>query len=140
MNSTEDRLQPTRRGFVALLAQAMAAVTLWPRLRWSRRPRAESPLEQALLETLDALPMRTSSARLGVAYLRHHPDEADPAGLLATLARRIDPNSEDDVQEDVGPRLLETFREDFEHGRTAIVDGWLLSVTEARALALISQV
>lgn len=36
------------------------------------------------------------------------------------------------------PPIAEMIRDDFEHGRTVLVDGWLLSVTEARQCALYS--
>jgi hypothetical protein len=36
------------------------------------------------------------------------------------------------------PTLSELVREDFAHGRTVVVDGWILSVTEARQCALYS--
>ena len=36
------------------------------------------------------------------------------------------------------PPIAEMVRDDFEHGRTVLVDGWLLSVTEARQCALYS--
>jgi hypothetical protein len=37
-----------------------------------------------------------------------------------------------------GPSLDGLIRDDFSHGRTAVIDGWVLSVTEARQCALFS--
>ena len=37
-----------------------------------------------------------------------------------------------------GPSLAEMVRDDFARGRTVVVDGWILSVTEARQCALFS--
>jgi hypothetical protein len=36
------------------------------------------------------------------------------------------------------PTLSDLIRDDFTHGRTVVVDGWILSVTEARQCALYS--
>lgn len=63
---------------------------------------------------------------VGAAYLRQVPDEASVRDLVGNL-----PNSSSAVLEEV-------IRKDFNTGNHVIVDGWILSVTEARQCALAS--
>ena len=80
-----------------------------------------------------------SAKRIGLAYLRIHPEEASEADLLAAMAGR--------------PALLRAFgaapdtaavfrimddvvRADFAAGEIVKCDGWILAKSEARACAL----
>lgn len=72
--------------------------------------------------------------RLGNAYLRSHPDEADKKFLLAHLpgidtATAVRPQL---------PALASAFTRDFEAGRVVSVQGWQLSRTEGRAAAAVA--
>ena len=128
-------MSPTRR-FVLALPMALAA---------GRAGAAVPPATSAgaaVADRLRALVPAPDSARLiGRAYLAGYPDES---GDDATLARLIladlgggDPRAPLPVDT---RRLRETIaarvREDFRHGRTARVEGWILSRTEARLCAL----
>jgi hypothetical protein len=63
--------------------------------------------------------------RLGMAYREVHPGEDDPAILQKLVASA-----------DVGFDLDDTIRQEFSSGNTVLVDGWVLSRTEARRYAL----
>lgn len=74
---------------------------------------------------------RASAQRLGRAYLRCCPEEAEPGVLRRRLGLdRAAPAQDWSV----------AMAADFKAGRTVLVDGWVLSRTEARlcALALLS--
>jgi hypothetical protein len=75
-----------------------------------------------------------SSVRcLGQAYLRQHPEEASRALLLRELRRDLDSmDAADDLT--IGIRLR--ISDDFAAGRTIMLDGWVLSITECRLCAL----
>ena len=119
----------TRRTLLAA-AGALAALPCWS-------ARAATPELRALLAVLAH---RGSAEAVGRAYLTGHPLEADPQALLAGL--RGDPL--------IGPALAATsrtgppldgavaqsVRRDFLARRTVKVEGWVLSLTEARLCAL----
>lgn len=120
-----------RRSFVGLAgASALALVTL------SCAPGAEynerSLARPELLEALGAGGVRAIGAR----YRATHPTESDAGALRdAILASR--PWHARLVGE-AQSSIADLVRVDFEQGRTVVVDGWLLSVTEARQCALFS--
>ena len=68
---------------------------------------------------------------VGGAYLRKRPDEADTAVLMAALA------ADDGDPVAAAGRLVAS---DFALGRTVELDGWVLSVSEARAAAVVALV
>ena len=70
--------------------------------------------------------------RLGERYRQLVPAE-DNAGVLV---RAILTPSQGIVPPSVAAALAEQVTQDFTHGRTVIVDGWILAVTEARHCAL----
>jgi len=72
--------------------------------------------------------------RLGKAYLRAHPREADTKFLLARLPG-IDPTQRVRPQM---PTLVPSITQDFETGRVITVQGWQLSRTEARVAAAVA--
>lgn len=68
---------------------------------------------------------------IGQMWLRHTPAERSVDELVAAIAGRLSGL--------VWPRdrtLEAVIAEDFEQGRTVLVDGWMLAVTEARQCAL----
>lgn len=70
--------------------------------------------------------------RLGREYLAAHQDEADAAVLAGLLAAGL-PDLEDPAARS---DLLAQVRDDYAAGRTAILSGWVLSVSEGRLCAL----
>ena len=78
-------------------------------------------------------PISFSVRRLGEAYLRERPDEADRTLLLKELG----PGLENIAGiSDLTKRFRARIGEDFAAGRTIILDGWMLSETECRLCAL----
>lgn len=77
--------------------------------------------------------------RIGEAYLTAHPEQAGREELLEALGGGqpggVDPEAE---PEEILAGLEAAIREDFAEARTVVLDGWHLSVTEARAAALVA--
>jgi len=130
---------PTRRSVLALLASC-AAVLAWPASARRRPPivRQDGPADVA--DRLAGLfRNRTSAMTVGRAYLRRHPDERTISALLGGLAagadglaRTIAAGDPDRCRALVGARL----RDDFACRRTVVLDGWIVSRTEARLCAV----
>jgi len=73
-----------------------------------------------------------ATRRLGQDYLDATRDPADPAAILARVLEAAEPD------ERVGEYLLRIIAEDYEAQRTHDLDGWLVSRTEARLLAVLA--
>lgn len=87
-----------------------------------------------LLDALGADRVRAIGAR----YRATHADESDADALRdAILASRP---LGDRLFGSRSLSLVKLVHDDFEHGRTVVVDGWILSATEARQCALFSLV
>lgn len=99
------------------------------------------PLNVRSSGSLEAVFDRPDSARrIGEAYLRLHPQEADAASLRSSLAAQKDGAA--GPLEAMGAGELASWmrnrrRGDFRDRRTVAVDGWILSITEARLCALL---
>jgi len=76
--------------------------------------------------------MLESVRRVGEAYLAQCPAEAVRSGLLAALEQALAGSGRAQTAE----RLKALIRADFSAGRTIMLDGWVLSVTECRLCAL----
>lgn len=84
-------------------------------------------------EELAALMLRDDAVlRLGREYLAAHPGESDPAALAGLLAAGL-PALEDAAGRQA---LLARIRDDYAAGRTVILSGWVLSLSEGRLCAL----
>jgi hypothetical protein len=98
---------------------------------------AEAARETAL--RLRAMMRPRSSARaVGLAYLARYPEEADAALLTRRLLAGLGQEPETARLDDraLRRRVAARVSADFAEGRTASLDGWLLSRTEARLCAL----
>ena len=75
--------------------------------------------------------------RLGLRYRQSVPGESEATRLEAAIRASRPWTARIGVRH---PPIAEQVRDDFDAGRTVIVDGWLLSVTEARQCALYSAI
>ena len=73
--------------------------------------------------------------RLGRRYRESVPGESDARRLAAAIRASQPWTARIGLRH---PWIDDQIREDFDAGRTVVVDGWLLSVTEARQCALYS--
>jgi hypothetical protein len=86
---------------------------------------------------------RDAAVRLGMAYLRAYPAEGDRRALLVAIDRVISANLEsgDLASADapqVGAALERAVRAEYAAGKVVMVEGWVLSVTEARLYAAVA--
>ncbi|KAA0233709.1 MAG: hypothetical protein JJLCMIEE_03376 [Acidimicrobiales bacterium] len=84
--------------------------------------------------TQPSLDTSTGIARVGAAYLEAHPGEADPAAL----AEQLGIPATDSAAMEFLATSSETIQTDFDTGEVVNLDGWRLSVSEARASALVA--
>jgi hypothetical protein len=134
MNSPSD---PARRACLARLAQLglglVAAAASGP-LAGCGGPAPPDP--ETLLRALgEGLADPQAAARLGAALRRARPELANREDTLRQLfapARWRHLRAAD-----APARLREQVREDFAHGRTLSLQGWLLAASEARLYALL---
>lgn len=109
----------------AVIGGAVAAVSgaltyLWPSVL---RGRAD-PLDAAVAHLLRR---RNSARTIGLAYLAVAPGEASIEALRVRLESFADAEA-----------IAEQVRADFASGHVVIIDGWTMSLTEARACALVA--
>lgn len=126
-----------RRQFFTAFALSGA---LWS--AWQSRARVWLPIGRgpgAADRLASVLGRPASAAAVGRAYLAGHPGEADRDWLAAQLSadlrlRDCDPARSEAARLRAG--LSRQLRADFAQSRVVRVDGWVLSVTEARLCAL----
>jgi hypothetical protein len=75
---------------------------------------------------------------VGNAYLSVRPNEESRSLLERTLLWPKNDTSRYQDQRQLFTTLMTRVRTDFEFGRVVIVDGWMLSETEARLCALVA--
>lgn len=125
-----------------LLRRMLAAVGMGLLYPWERR-RGSNRYHDA-----DALPLRLTglfvhkeSARMmGLAYLRLRPGEAEIGRLAETICSDAVQRSQLAAADDARLRQWVRSRQmkDFEEGRRVKVNGWIVSLTEARLCALVA--
>ena len=93
-----------------------------------------------LSAVLGALMYHPDTARaLGQLYRRQHPEEDNPALLTRLALSGLAPlgaGTQHPAAAELASRLEARVRDDFAHGLTVQLDGWILSRTEARLCAL----
>lgn len=72
---------------------------------------------------------------IGQKYRALNPAEADLSAIRAALLRSRPLLARLGLTR---PSFAELARDDFKHGRTVVIDGWILPITEARQCALLS--
>jgi hypothetical protein len=96
--------------------------------------------ENLLHSKLTGLFMHQESAQaIGRAYLQSHPQAADARTLESQIAQSLASDRKQLIAADsrsLSELLAERIRQDFEAEQIVKVQGWILSVTEARLCAL----
>ena len=118
-------------------ATVVGGLGLWPAvacIRWDGHP-----ARRWAAQLSGVLRHQAAAGQIGRAYLRAHPSEADPERLVAGITGDWEqgPAELDRLGRDaLRVRLREQIRTDFAHGRTVLVDGWVLAASEARLFGL----
>lgn len=111
---------------------------------WSTSGRAFAYQIQHTLDSetgsmLNGMFGNTESARaVGNAYLRANPNEADQQLLEGALFDSSSSDGRHAYQPGFRAAILSKVRGDYAFGRVVTVDGWILSLTEARLCALVT--
>jgi hypothetical protein len=117
-----------RRDFILLATTGIAAVAVpyyyLSDVEYDRSLAEPQPL--ALIWDTETI------TKIGDNYRLQVPDEKSERTLVKLLSEDISPDGE------VSKLLEQKIKKDFETGNTVMVDGWILSVTEARQCALFS--
>lgn len=124
---------PTRRALLRL-ASGLGLLAALP-----ATPLAATPDGPGLAQRLAGIfRHRDSAARIGARYLAQHPGEADIGRLVSRILPDPDQRRQAERSDppDVHGLLRQRIAADFATARTACVEGWILSETEARLMAL----
>ncbi len=125
----------TRRYFLQLLVLLAGYGVTTKVFAGAASPGSEH-VEQLSKKLLDILGEKNSAYIVGRKYIEKAPNEADPKQLVAMIC-----SGSDDFRCDgemLKKHVIMQSRSDFSNGRTVSVDGWVLSLTEARLYALAS--
>ena len=123
-----------RKEFLQRSAFAAAAITL-PLLHSCKS--AVSDDEMVDPQFLSRLFDEQTIRKTGAAYLQKMPGEKDHNKLVGLLAGNSSIAGSSDENE-IHQYLEEKIKRDFDEGKTVMLNGWVLSVTEARQCALYS--
>jgi hypothetical protein len=125
-----------RRDFIQLSAFTAAAISL-PLLHSCGPQLSETAISKPAF--LSRLFDETTIRNTGTGYIQKTPAENDEDTLTKLLSGDSNIRKSSD-EAAIHQYLDEKVRRDFETGNTVLVNGWILSVTEARQCALYSLV
>lgn len=123
-----------RRSFLCSLGALLIPFSVFTGLK-IRRARKEERKESLSRAALDLFSDRNGMRRVGQRYLALHPQEADPERLrrrVEELLRGHSLQSREELRESVATVI----EHEFSVGHIVLVDGWVLSLLEARLCAL----
>jgi hypothetical protein len=101
--------------------------------------RSQDPGRRGLQGWLQALAAEVpAAAALGRQYLRQRPGEASAAWLVRQLFDEEPYGRAEAVRRVVAQRIGQRREADFRDGNLVVLQGWLVTQTEARLLALLS--
>jgi hypothetical protein len=125
-----------RKDFIQLSAFATAAISL-PLLHSCNASGSGQAMAQ--LNFLSRLFDEQTIKKTGASYLQKIPAEKNLNKLVQLLADNSSIAASSD-EKAIHQYLEEKIKKDFDEGKTVMVNGWVLSVTEARQCALFSLV
>jgi hypothetical protein len=123
-----------RRDFLTSLVW-LGALGAHPSRSWAT-PAARRTSDPVASRLVALLRHPESAVVIGTAYLRLAADERRPDRLARAIESRCGGRVLDGDRDARRRCLSEGVRRDFAEGRVVRIDGWLLSVTEARLCAL----
>ncbi|HBY96447.1 MAG TPA: hypothetical protein DEP84_21305 [Chloroflexi bacterium] len=129
-----------RRELLTIALWLGLATRLRPSVQWSA-PAARPQLDSLSASVAGLLKYKESARIVGRTYLQNVPQEADAQTLVNLLSLGpVHNNSESrNATTNTLRELLQLrMRQDFEEGQIVKLQGWILSVTEARLCALVA--
>jgi len=128
----------TRRSVLLALVQAGGLALAFGR-RMALAPGLSPPADPILARLRSLLSEPLGARHIGQINLRQAPAEGEPMPLASLILSSMELTGEDALRLE-RPALARRFsagvRADFAAGRTVVLDGWILSRTEARVCAL----
>ena len=127
-----------RRNFIALTALTAATVS-FPFINCSNS-NAELDKKLAIPEMLSQVCDKKTILEIGTFYGKALPDNYSLTGMESQLLKNTGGKtiSSSTAATEINSILKEQVQHDYATGNTVIVNGWVLSVTEARQCALFS--
>ena len=122
-----------RREFLRISTVGTLAVSLPVSAAFAGTPSRLPVIAHPRLMTLIA--DRRCICEIGFAYRKKFPREDTRSALSSAILENLPTHLADDLLQD---RLDQQVRQDFASGRTVRLNGWVLSMTEARQCALYS--
>lgn len=120
-----------RRNFIFLAGALTASVGIPTWYYQYRTPEYDPMLAEP--ESLAYIWDENTMLEIGKKYLSEHPDEKSERKLVKSLLKKTTSNQQELIES-----LQQLTREDYVQDHIVMVDGWLLSVSEARQCALYS--
>ncbi len=134
------RIDNSRRFFLHLLAGSTLGSLVDRPLERALSLRAGT--HESLVTGLTSILGNKGSARvIGGAFLRRFPEESKVETLVDAICGASSQSSGVSVMNQPGRRrelLVRQIRDDFANGRVHVLEGWVLSATEARLCALVA--
>ena len=127
-----------RRTFIRIATTASAAL-YFPHIQCRQKPDTAAKWlahPQALEHLFDSKTIH----EIGKVYQKQAKDEGDETVLVKLLStdRQGNPISETADSASIASLLSQKIQEDFQQNKIVVVNGWVLSLTEARQCALFS--
>jgi hypothetical protein len=110
-----------RRRFVILALAGTAAVSF-------TFPQCASGSDDGRPQLLFPLIGKAKTIEIGKAYVERFPSESDPKKLTALISATLN--------EQPASAVKVSIQNEFSNGKVVIINGWILSLTEARQSAL----
>jgi hypothetical protein len=126
-----------RRSFIALLPGVLTAIGLSSSAceTSKKKERSNAPSHPfTLLDLMD----EQALIRAGTDYRKKFPGEDHSGHLREIIVADLGLDQSEYHPSDISRLVESTVMQDFKNERTVLVDGWVLSVTEARQCALFS--
>jgi len=103
---------------------------------WVATRASYSPAEQAVLSVAEQLADDPDVVLVGKAYLEQTDAETDQRALIEQLAESLPAVKPVDESGAGNESVIQQVQADFDEGRTVMVEGWTMSVTESQLCAL----
>ncbi len=130
----------SRRNFCRLILATSTSIAISPALAQvkSEQTSTYDDLQHKLIRIFHN---KDSAKVLGIEYLKNTPEEAHHKILIDKIFADSDTRLEIQSKcssNQIKKILVQTIREDYEHGRIIYLNNWIISKTEARISALVA--
>lgn len=133
----------SRRDLIRVFSCLGVSATLFPSVAGiapatldSARKTTRDTAGNVVGDLTDLISNKTSAAEIGNVYLSQYGPVKDPESIASSIIAAVGrPRA---TPGEIRAALYAQIRDDFTHGRTVLVGGWVLSQTEASVCALVA--